>query len=109
LENKALEQIVYYENTNLIPLLMSSMDNTSYDVAMQLHPTQCWDLEQLAHLAHDLGPLPTSWCCAALFVEMSPNIFNGEIAAQYQAACCTYIQQAQQASKWAMAPVKDGG
>jgi len=32
-ENKALEQIVYYENMNHIPLLMST-DNTSYDVAM---------------------------------------------------------------------------
>ncbi len=40
---------------------------------------------------------------------MSPNIFDGETAAQYQAACCTYIQQGQQAGERAMALVKDGG
>jgi len=40
---------------------------------------------------------------------MSPNIFDGETAAQYQAACCTYIQQGQQAGERAMALVKDSG
>jgi len=39
---------------------------------------------------------------------MSPNIFDRETAAQYQAACCTYIQQVQQAGELAMAPIKDG-
>jgi len=77
LENESLEEIVDYENTNhekasYTPFLMNT-DSTSYDVAMQLHPMQCTEFQRLAHLAHDLGPLPTLWYCATLAKEILPN------------------------------------